>query len=381
MNHTLKPINFQFITVVWGKSYIDLLIKVAIPSQMAAGNLPSFPYLETSTYIIYTTSEGRDALDNSLAFRHLSQIMETEVRLIDYIDFNRNKYGIAAECQKLALSSSLDTDVAFVWLYPDVVWPNGAITNMGRIASTGKRAVLHVGLSAVTETCVPALVKWHHEPTTDTVTIPTRDLIKLAIEHLDPAIHTLCWNSDHFNSSPSQLFWEVPDEGFVTRWFHLVPLMVYPRQKYSEFTDSIDSGDYLSKSGLKQQEIHIANDSDEIFQFSLRTPKETFPANTSSTAKVLRWTATTTGAINRDNLNHQFRIHYTDLSEKWIEVERESDEIIESIARSLKFRFLFLFTSPKQLSRRFSWKLRHSLLGRAIKLVLKKGVLPSQSAV
>lgn len=367
-----QSINFQFITVAWGKPYIDLLVDVAIPSQMAPGNLPNFPYLATSTYILYTTSEGRAALDNSLAFRRLAQLMSTEVRLIDDVDFHRNKYGIAAECQQRAMSFTENTETAFVWLYPDVVFPDGALTNMGRIASTGKRAVLHVGLSAVTQTCVPELLQDHRRKDSDTIAIPPRDLVNLAIKHLDPAIGTFYLNSDRFNSTPSQLFWEVPGEGLLTRWFHLSPLMVCPRRIVHRFSDSIDNGDYLRQAGLRPDDIYVAQDSDEIFQFSLSSTLESYPGNTYSTVKVLRWAAMTTGTIDARFLRHRFRIHYTEPTSKWQDVERESDIVVESIARGLRIRFVFLLPDWKLLVGRVSWSLRHSRLGRIAKAVLKR---------
>lgn len=375
-----QSINFQFVTVAWGKPYVDLLVNVGIPSQMAEGNLPSFPYLETSKYVVYTTSQDREALDKSPAFARLSQLMATEVRLIDDIDLNRNKYGIATECQKRALTSTNETETAFVWLYPDVVWADGALSNMGRIAATGKRAVLHIGLSVVTETCVPELLREHHQQDSDTISITPRDLVKLGIKHMDPALDTLFWNSDHFNSSPSQLFWEVPDEGLLTRWFHLVPMMVYPRRKTSEFTGSIDSGDHLRQAGLHPDDIYVAEDSDEIFMFSFNTPWRTYPANTSTVAKVLRWTATSTGTIDAKYLRYRFRVHYADLSCNWLEVERESDAVVESIARGLKFRFVFMLLNWKQLTERLTWWLRHSWFGRAAKKVLKRAPSPTGTA-
>ena len=373
MSNTAKPINFQFITVVWGKPYVDLLVNVAIPSQMASGNLPSFQYLETSTYIIYTTSEDREALDNSPAFGHLSQLMPTEIRLIDDIDLHKNKYGIASECQKRALSSAKNSDVAFVWLYPDVVWPDGALTNMGRIAASGKRAVMHMGLSAVTETCVSEILREHHHKDSDTISIPPRDLVKLAIKHFDPILNTLFWNSDKFNTSPSQLYWEVPNEGLIAHWFHLVPLMVYPRNNICGFTSSIDSGDFVKQAGLSTDDIYVAEDSDEIFQFSFNTPWQTHKDNTSSIVNVLRWAASTNGTIDVASLRHQFRVHYAEMTpDKWSEVARESDAVIAGIARVLRFRFLFLLINRKQLTERISWRLRHSMLGRVARSVLKR---------
>jgi len=299
--------------------------------------------------------------------------MATEIRLIDDIDLQRNKYGIAVECQMRALASANKIEVAFVWLYPDVVWPDGALSQMGRIAATGKRAVLHIGLSAVTETCVPELLREHHQKDSDTISVPPRVLVKLAIKHMEPALDTLFWNSDHFNSSPSQLFWEVPGEGLLTRWFHLVPLMVYPRRKTSGFTDSIDNGDYVYKAGLSRDDIYVAEDSDEIFMFSLRTPKVTYPSNTSSTFKVLRWAAHTTGTIKSSSLNHRFRVHYAEITDKWLAVERESDAVVEKIARFLRFRLVFLLFDWEKLTARVSWSLRHSKMGRAAKFVLKRG--------
>jgi len=368
---SVTELNFQFITVAWGKPYVDLLVNVAIPSQMSNGNLPSFQFLKTSTYIVYTTSQDRETLNNSAAFKALSKLMSTEIRLIDNIDSQENKYSIVSQCQIRASSAVKNTETAFVWLYPDVVWPDGALVNMGRIAATGKRAILHVSLSAVTETCVPDLLQQYHRKESDTITISPRESVKLALDHMDPGVESLFWDSENFNTSPSQLFWNVPGEGVLARWFYLVPLMICPRTNVTGFTDSIDSGNYIKQTGLGPEDIYVATDSDVIFQFSLSAPLRTHSHNTSSTFKVVRWAATAS-TIDADNLRHRFLVHYAEVTDNWGEVERESDAVVDSIIRNLKFRIVFVALDLRRLAKRAKESLAQSTVGRAAKSLRRK---------
>ena len=242
---------------------------------------------------------------------------------------------------------------------------------MANIAATGKRAIMCTGLTAVTETCLPDLLARFYSEEDFSITISSRELVRLSLDHMEPCGWSLFWDSTHFNPTPSQLYWNVPEEGILARWFQLTPLMVYPRKKLKSFSGSSDSGDLILRACPNRNEIHIASDSDEIFTFAVRTPHETYAPNKSSAVKVARWAAGTTNRHNRWFLKHKLRIHYADVSERWEQVERESDKIVDTILLVLKFRIIFFLINWKASLRKLRWDITHTRLGRAAVNVLK----------
>jgi len=354
---------FRFITVVWGSTYTDLLLNVAIPTQLSPGNLPSLPDNAESMYSIYTTSEDATIIKDSSVFQALSKLIPSEIVLIDDIDLSRNRYWIVSECEKRAMASAGDEDCGFVFPYPDCVWPDGAFKNMSRIASTGKRAVMCAGITAVTATCVPALLNEFRSENDLAISISPRELVALSMEHLDPVVSVQFWDSEIFSKTPAQLWWNVPDEGVLSRWFCPSPLMVRPQKIVKSFSGALDGGNFLIRACRNFDDLYVSEDSDELFHVSLRTPNETFLPQRSSSIFVARWAAPVTNRYQRKFLNHKIRIHFTDMSSQWEPIEMTSDRVVKSIQLILKFRAVFWLIDWKASLGRLRWALRHSRPG------------------
>jgi len=357
---------FHFITVVWGANYTDLFLTIAIPTQLSPGNFPSFPYRNESKYLIYTTTEDAALVQNSPSYGALSKLIATEIVPMYDID-GRNKYGIVAECYNRAMLTAQEDDCAVVSLLPDMILADGALSNLAKIAATGKRAVMIAGLSAVKETCVPALLKEFGTEDGQAVSISSRQLVSLSLDHLSPAIDSLFWDSQTFNSSPSQLYWNVPGEGLLSRWFYLTPFMVHPRGRVESFEGSIDDGDWVRLACPDPEDLYVVEDSDEIFQTTVSDLIKTHYPRKSSAMHVARWAAPVSNKYNRRSLRHKIRMHFNDTSQKWAQIEKSSDEVVQTILLLLKFRPVLLLIDWKKSWRtvreRTRWNLRHSRVG------------------
>ncbi len=335
---------FYFLNVVWGDSYTDLFLKVALPSELSPGNLASFPHRDESSYTIYTTSKDAEMIRKSRAYAILSQIMSTEILLIDDINFNNSKYNIVSECQKRGIIAAGSNDCAIVFLYADQVWFDGTFKNMAKIAATGKRAILSGGLRVAEETFVPVLLKQFYSKSDHTIAISSRQLVRIALDHLHPQYKSLFWDSNEFNRSPSHLYWSVPHEGVLARCFHLFPLMVRPRRRVTSFSPTIDGSDYIARACPHPDDRYIAVDSDEMMQVTVASRLESISGvspNKSSVIKVARWAAHGTFPHHREFVRYRIRFHFNDVSPRWEEVERYSDRVIDAVCRLLAIPSIF----------------------------------------
>jgi len=368
----LSLMHFRFVLVVWGQTFTDLFLTVALPSQLSPGNFPSFPDRAESKYLIYTTSAGAESIRESRAFAELSKLMETEIVGIDDLDFSRNKYSIVGDCQRRALETASQENCGFVFLYADQIWSDGSFTNMAKISARGKRALMGFGLSSVKETFVPDLVSGYSSPDGETISISSRQLVALSLKHSEPALQSQYWDSETFDNSPSCLYWNVPNEGVLARWFHLSPLMVRPSKSIVGFDGSLDSGDFLLKACPDPNDLYVVEDSDEIFMMSVQESREEFLPRKASATNVAHWASGVTNQHNRRFLKYKLRIHYADLSRRWEQVEQESDKVVNLILLILKARVVFWVLDWKKSLGRLRWSLRHSRLGDSFTRMVRK---------
>lgn len=355
--------NYRFITIVWGDDYVEMLVKMAIPNQLSPGNLPGMPNLESSKYVIYATSRDAETIRRSDSFSRLSEVVPVEFLNIDDIDFSRNKYGIVTECTNRDLRATESEDVAYVYLYPDVLWSDGSYRAMAKITGAGKRAILTCSISANRDTAFEAANQFF-SPEEGSLSVTPRQLVRFTLDHLDPYTEGLFWESSQFDRSPAQIYWTVKGEGLLMRGFPLGPFMVRPKSSKSYFAGSVDGGEFLRRAGLGFDDIHVVVDSDEMFHVSLAPPPESNPPNRARPVNVARWAAKNTIRHQRRFFEeYRIRAHYTDMSPAWEEIEAESDKTVNSVRFFLRFQLVFLLQDWKGTLGKIRWALRHSRLG------------------
>ena len=68
-----RPSGYHFVTPVWGEAYTKLYVEVAIPAQLAPGNVPSFRDVPNCRYVIYTRPEDADVIRSSPVYKRLDE--------------------------------------------------------------------------------------------------------------------------------------------------------------------------------------------------------------------------------------------------------------------------------------------------------------------
>lgn len=339
----VNSLKFHFIAVVWGAEYTDLFIEVVIPNQLSNGNLPSFKGLDAS-YYIYTTTEDADRIKKTAAFLRLSDLMPVNFIFI-IIANTSNKYNKLSECHKLAITAANKEDAAIIFLSPDAVFADGSFAKLLELCSAGKRAVMTAGLRVTKETFLPLLLKYFSEDNS-TLNISSRELIKLAMQHLHPLSQSLFWKSTRFNRYPSHIYWDVPNEGILARAFHVHPLMVAPSRKGISFSSSIDN-DYFYQACPDINDIHVVTDSDEIAVIEMSNLMQwgLMPHNKSKALRVAVWAKYNANPHHRMVFQHKIRFHQNDITPAWGTVEQSSDKVVSSILSCLRFETFLLSPS------------------------------------
>ncbi len=354
--------NYRFITVVWGEAFVKMLVEMAIPNQLSPGNLPSIPNLESSKYVIYTVPEDARTIQESRSYSLLSSMVPVEFIYIDDDVLQRNKYAVLTDCSVRDLRATESEDVAYVYLYPDVLWADGSFKTMSEITEAGKRAILVGPLSVNRETAFEAAGRFI-SPEDGSINVSSRQLVKFGLDHLDSYVDGLCWGSPHFDNSPAQIYWRVEDEGMLMRGFPLGPFMVRPKGPMSYFAGSVDDGDFIRRACPEFDDIHVVEDSDEIFHISLAPSPDLNPPNKARPVDVARWAAKNTNRHQRRFFEYRIRAHHSDLTPAWKEIEAESDKVVAAVRSFLRLKLLFLVSDWRWSLNRIRWTLRSSRVG------------------
>lgn len=333
INHNTQ-LRFFFVTPVWGREYTDLFLEVSLPSHLALGNLPSLSNLANSTYLIFTTPKDAECIRQNPVFDILQSLIKVEIHLIT--EMNIDKYSMMSACHKRAINFADKQDGALVFLPPDVVLADGSMKNIEGAATKGKRVVFLVGLRLILENIAPQL-KSNYATHGPTISIQPRQLMHLAMRNLHPITLTHLWENGPGEMVPNNLFWRIDNEGLLGRCFHLMPLMVYPRNKQAPFFSTIDF-DFVMSSCPNRADWHIVEDSDEILVCEL-TPRDRriFGLRKGSLEDLIYFAELSTHSTHRDMAKHRINLHCgTRTPDKWMTAETQSNIVMESVYQALK---------------------------------------------
>ena len=336
---------FHLINVVWGENYTKLLLDICLPTQLAAGNLPALRNSE-SIYKIYTTAKDAEIISNHPSYIELSKVVETRIKVFRMPDnyLKRHHHQLMNYCHNHAIIEANYDNCALLILCPDCAWSDQTFNNIIRLAKTTKKRVIVVpSLSVVTETFVPAfLKKFSMNNDGSAISVSSRDLVKISLEHLHPLMKSYMWNDGGVdNIWPSYFHWDVDGTGMITRNFRMHPLMIDPLIKNVLSPDPIDS-DYIALSCPNIDDFYVVDDSDEIFVANIvKFNKEDWNQNilhngtksgvAESAAWLKQYNGTHVKPCHKLFFDYKVKIHSQPISSKWEEVERESDEIASLI--------------------------------------------------
>jgi len=325
---------FHFINVVWGQEYTDKFLNFSLPTQLSQENLLAFQR-DQAVYKIYTTNSDAELIVKSPIYAVLKEVIPTEIKVFNIpLSYIQDKYKLMGKCHEHAVIEANQKNGIAVFLGPDSLWSDGSFARMREIAAKGKRVVMIAGYRTVKETILPYLSQQPYFRKNASVSISSRELVRISLNHLHPMTQSLFWDSVNFANWPSQLYWKVGSQGFIARCFHIHPLMINPHGTNMIPINSID-GDYVSSIISSYKDIYIVTDSDEILgiEFSSASHgKQTIDINTKANVeKICQWAKQSSVPHHIWSFQHKIRIHAQELNESWEKVEVASDEIASKI--------------------------------------------------
>lgn len=359
VNASLK---FTFCMQAWGIRYTKIFLELGLPSQLVAGNLLNFPWLNNSTYEIFTTEVDKQIMEASEVFNKLKNIIKVNFIFIDDLVKMHNdaKWKLVRHCHQTSAKLGDSRDSAVFYLHPDQMWTQGSFYNAAKKIADGYSAVLCPGPRLVEEDVIP-LLKQNFVESTWSMPLPARKFIAMGMKNLHPETKLWHWDQKNFFKLSTYLFYSVPDEGMSAFCFALHPVVMKPEVKFAPFNKIFDQ-DYLASACPDFSKIYIARDSDEVFHFELSSKDiqiPYYPYHWIDPIKLLAWyTEFNYTWQQRLSVKLPIRIHYTDIdAEKWTQYELQGHETIAKLEKWWKIEdFQLAAKHPEHYIARFNGK-------------------------
>lgn len=334
----LSPARFHCITPVWGAKYVARFVDMALPSLLAAGNLPSLP-AGKCFYQVFTRSVDVPALLAAPSFRRLKELVSVSIELIDDVPLENPLLAMTL-CHRRALQGATEADAAYMFLLPDHVWSDGSFVKMQQLLESGKRAVMVAGIRVRAETAEPRFRREFVRGPDQSLSIAPRSLVELMLSCFHP--HTTAQLADaDGNLAVSRYYWDVNGHGMIARCCDLLPMVVWPAVTNAPIATVLDH-EYVRLSCPVYTDLHVVTDSDEICAIevsdSLHRSLNEISFRIIDTRDVVLWMNEWTNSYHRAYFQTAILFHAKDIggcsrafASEWSPILEQSNELVRKL--------------------------------------------------
>jgi len=260
--------SFHFVLAVWGDSYIDTLLDIALPSFLAPGNLPACARDHHVEFHIYTTPQDEARIAAHPAWLELATHCRCLIHpVLTEEQFKRqNRYAVMSYCHQIAIRTARRAGAVLSLLGPDCIIADGGLGFGVRLIDRGFKAVMVTGPRGEMEPIAPVVTTQWRLSGSAAISIPNRELMQLLIDHPHPISQRLFWDAEQFTAIPSAIYFHVGPGGILAKHFHLHPLFIDLSDAPESAEDNAGTvdGPLLRLAGIDNQATYVVTNSDDI---------------------------------------------------------------------------------------------------------------------
>lgn len=262
----------RIITYAWGATYVEELLTLTIPALLAPGNLPYVASQVSCEVIILTEEHLFEKVSSDPAVMRVRG--HCPVRLLgldDLITASDNKYGMALTYALHRGFSDLGpamTDCWLIFLNADFLLADGSLRNLLPHLMRGERIVASPSYCVVKKDVLPELYEWL-DTSSSTLSIPPREMAKLALRHRHNTIRGKTVNQRAFHIQyMEQFYWLVDGDTLLG---HQMPVAIVGMRPQAHVTEPSAYWDHgLMLEFCPTAEVKVLGDSDEFLMIELR---------------------------------------------------------------------------------------------------------------
>src|SRR5215470_16627518 len=224
------PNAVKLMVPVWGYQHVRQFLETSLPTLLAPGNIPALAAALDSEFIILTSEDDKEFISEHPAFKYLSSLCRTGIRLIDHLitDGNHSTTITIAYTEVVRSVGAAMVDTCFFFLVSDYIVADGSFRNALERMLAGASAVV-VGNFQVDEGEAASWLQEKLRTDRFSLALTARQLMHWALKHLHPATvaNTVNIPLSH-NSHTNRLFWRVDGTTVLGRFYLMHMLCVRP---------------------------------------------------------------------------------------------------------------------------------------------------------
>lgn len=228
-SHINRKIKIRLVSVVWGRAYVDSLIRLAWRALLAPGNVPAIASQFDVSYVLYIHEDELPTAVASRQYQLLSQIIPIELMPFSDKAIHSNRYIGHWNAWKDAVSWARENDAVVLLVIPDVMYFDGTFVRWAEQFKAGKLAVFSIGTWVVEETFVPYLEAQYPYDSNDVVALSGEEGQRSLMEHMHPLIGASFVDSGRSLFHMDRITRGVPGQGLLSRIFTSQPMMFDPK--------------------------------------------------------------------------------------------------------------------------------------------------------
>jgi hypothetical protein len=354
---------FTLITPVWGHGHTKLFIEIGLASLLAENNLPRLAQLTDVQYLIYTTDKDAEVIKDSSCYKKLQSILSVDVLVFEG-KFENNHIGMTV-CHKAGLKRAIENNGYAVFIPPDCIWNNGAMTAMYDIAAREYKIIHMSGLRVIKEIFCDEIINKYGT----SLSLTSQQIAEVGLGCLHPITNCHFFEEKAGDMMPANLFWSVGPNCVLARNFHFHPLLIDATGIEIHFTSTIDD-DLALAFNASEKEEYVVTDSEELLAMEISSWTHSVLAaqRKGSIQDIVAWAESGTNSRHRKLIKSTIKIHYGTINKKaWKTTKKRSDNIVEEILHKLdgKIYYSLKMLNPSRLiievctSKKFTPALRY----------------------
>jgi hypothetical protein len=267
---------FYFIVVLWGERFRKYFLDFCLASALSSGNIPSLQAARRSKFLIATRPEDWAAMRYTPMFRLLERYVEPVYIEIPPCPVGHSGYQHMSAGHRIACEMAYREKAYAVILTPDCMLSEGSIARLQVLAAGGTQLVLTAALRFGEEPFLAHLRDLGVLPGESRgkdgtpVAITGRQMVYAAVNGFHSETLAYEWDTPGIMAISPAAWWRVPGEdGIVLHSLSWAPLLLDYGAVGDHDTSTFDQwtldGDYLFNNTQSIKQIHVVQDSDELF--------------------------------------------------------------------------------------------------------------------
>jgi hypothetical protein len=258
----------DMIVPVWGTAYTQLFLNYLLPSLLASGNLPAWPYCGHTFLQIATQKEDAQIMEDSPIFQKIRAYLPVQMNIFEpeqfeklsNVTFNRAKFFILQTIMAEMLKRSMLASAHVIPLMADTLLANNFLTYLAQVFEQKPVLLMMAGprLALASQKTIEM------GRTENALELSPQMLNQLLFSNPHPHEQACFLDAPLFSAWPSHVYyWKTPQE-LYSHWFHMHPFFLYhPQIGQNQWGISID-GDILAQYDDRRSNIRLVQKSETM---------------------------------------------------------------------------------------------------------------------